>query len=472
MKLRNLFFAVIAAFSTFGAAQPAFAQSTNPFNPDFAWCATQGAVATRKANTWGCLTPGTAGQVLRTNGASADVSWQTVTGTGTVTSVGLAMPSFITVTGSPVTTTGTLTGTLASQSANQLFIAPNGSAGAPTFRSMVAADLPNAGVVTGSVITGTWPALTIGATQVTNGMLASNAVTAAKVANNTLTNGTLQQMATMTVKSNITGGTANAADNTVNAVLGAQLGTTQGNVPFRGASAWGSLSPVSGGILQSNGSGADPSWVTTAPANFVNSAAIQDNAVSTTEIADNSITASKIAGGATGASWVLVGSNSATGAATIGVNGVFSPIYTSYKIIITNLVPSLNASNVGVQTGSGGSFNTTSNYQTGATITNLSGTTSTYSSGLTVGFIIAQSSDNIAANNGINAELTLNNPSGTSNYKTVTIQSQYSGSSGTFGIYNAAGVYNLNTNAVTDIRIVPQSGTLTGSIYVYGLRPN
>jgi hypothetical protein len=41
-----------------------------------------------------------------------------------------------------VTGTGTLAGTLASQSANLFFAAPNGSAGAPTFRALVAADVP------------------------------------------------------------------------------------------------------------------------------------------------------------------------------------------------------------------------------------------------------------------------------------------------------------------------------------------
>jgi len=46
------------------------------------------------------------------------------------------------VSGSPVTTTGTLTATLASQTANTVFAAPNGSAGAPTFRALAYADLP------------------------------------------------------------------------------------------------------------------------------------------------------------------------------------------------------------------------------------------------------------------------------------------------------------------------------------------
>ena len=81
------------------------------------------------------LTAGTGISIANTSGAI------TLANTG-VTSVGLALPSFITVTGSPVTTTGTLTGTLASQTANTVFIAPNGSAGAPTFRALAYADLP------------------------------------------------------------------------------------------------------------------------------------------------------------------------------------------------------------------------------------------------------------------------------------------------------------------------------------------
>jgi hypothetical protein len=65
-------------------------------------------------------------------------------GSGTVTSVGLSLPPFITVGGSPVSTTGTLTGTLATQTADTHFAGPtSGSAAAPTFRALVAADLPS-----------------------------------------------------------------------------------------------------------------------------------------------------------------------------------------------------------------------------------------------------------------------------------------------------------------------------------------
>ena len=71
-------------------------------------------------------------------------------GSGTVTSVSLALPAIFTVTGSPVTGSGTLTGTLANQSANRVWAGPtNGAAAAPTFRSLVTADLPD-GIVTGN----------------------------------------------------------------------------------------------------------------------------------------------------------------------------------------------------------------------------------------------------------------------------------------------------------------------------------
>jgi hypothetical protein len=65
-------------------------------------------------------------------------------GAGTVTSVGLSLPNLFTVSGSPVTSSGTLTATLASQTANQVFAGPTtGSPAAPTFRALVSTDLPS-----------------------------------------------------------------------------------------------------------------------------------------------------------------------------------------------------------------------------------------------------------------------------------------------------------------------------------------
>jgi len=93
-------------------------------------------------------------------------------GSGSVTSVGLALPSEFSVTGSPVTTSGTLTGAWASQTANLVFASPNGSSGVPTFRSIVAADIPtlnqnttgSAGSVANALTAGTGVSLDSGTT--------------------------------------------------------------------------------------------------------------------------------------------------------------------------------------------------------------------------------------------------------------------------------------------------------------------
>ena len=64
-------------------------------------------------------------------------------GSGSVSSVALTMPSEFTVTGSPVTGSGTLAVTKATESANTVFAGPtSGGAVAPTFRTLVAADMP------------------------------------------------------------------------------------------------------------------------------------------------------------------------------------------------------------------------------------------------------------------------------------------------------------------------------------------
>ena len=92
-----------------------------------------------------------AGQVLSlglasstTTGALSSTDWNTFNSKGSVSSVALADDTgLFTITGSPVTTTGTLTlASLNSQAANTFFAAPNGSTGAPSFRAIVPADVP------------------------------------------------------------------------------------------------------------------------------------------------------------------------------------------------------------------------------------------------------------------------------------------------------------------------------------------
>ena len=79
-------------------------------------------------------------------------------GPGTVTSVALTAPPWLTVGGSPITTSGTLALTGTSESANLFLASPNGSSGAMTPRAIVLADLPSlsANTVLGA-LTGTTP---------------------------------------------------------------------------------------------------------------------------------------------------------------------------------------------------------------------------------------------------------------------------------------------------------------------------
>ena len=143
---------------------------------------------------------GANGKVLQSDGANT--SWQTGGGgSGTVTSVGLSLPNIFTVSGSPVTTSGTLTAVLASQSQNLFLSSPNGSSGTPSFRSIVSADVPTLNQnTTGSAATLT-TARTINGTSFdgsTNITLGSGSVTLAQMAN----------IADQTILGNNSGGSA------------------------------------------------------------------------------------------------------------------------------------------------------------------------------------------------------------------------------------------------------------------------
>ncbi|MFQ3575641.1 MAG: hypothetical protein SNJ77_04325 [Cytophagales bacterium] len=69
--------------------------------------------------------------------------WKTFGDSPSLVSIGLSMPNEFVVSGSPVTGTGTLTATWASQPPNQFFASPDGLAGTPVFRALVADDIPN-----------------------------------------------------------------------------------------------------------------------------------------------------------------------------------------------------------------------------------------------------------------------------------------------------------------------------------------
>ncbi len=100
------------------------------------------------------------GVVITTTGNTIRIAATTGgAGSGTVTSVGLALPSGVfSVTGSPVTTSGTLTGSFTNQGATTFFAGPtSGASAAPTFRTILPGDIP--GLDTAKLTSGILPAV-------------------------------------------------------------------------------------------------------------------------------------------------------------------------------------------------------------------------------------------------------------------------------------------------------------------------
>lgn len=117
--------------------------------------------------------PTSANTILYWNGTA--LVWGSVPGTGTVTSVGLALPADFAVSGSPVTGSGTLTGAWLAQPANRILSGPTTGADAtPTFRTLTNQDIPSSlsgKTIAGSTITtSTINSTTIGATTPSSGV--------------------------------------------------------------------------------------------------------------------------------------------------------------------------------------------------------------------------------------------------------------------------------------------------------------
>ncbi len=96
---------------------------------------------------------GSSNQILTV--VAGQPAWVAPATSGTVTSVAFSDGStspIYTITGSPVTSSGTITETLKTQTANTIFAGPSsGTAAQPTFRTLVTADLPTGtGTVTGT----------------------------------------------------------------------------------------------------------------------------------------------------------------------------------------------------------------------------------------------------------------------------------------------------------------------------------
>lgn len=184
-----------------------------------------------------CLNPGPANSYLLSQGTNAPPTWVSggTPGTGTVTSVNVALPSDVFANpGSAITGSGTLTVGLNSQAQNQLWASPSTVPGAPSFRSLVGADLP---LPTASTLGGV-QAQTAPTNNFQTGISTSGVPTFAQPAFSNLsgraTAAQTPQGAATTLRGNPTGALADQSDVTLGASL-AFSGTTL-NVATNGVS--------------------------------------------------------------------------------------------------------------------------------------------------------------------------------------------------------------------------------------------
>lgn len=236
----------------------------------------------------------------------------------------------------------------------------------------------------------------------------------------------LASIAAHTFLGNITGSTAVPSASSLSAILDAELGSTRGQIIYRGASTWGVLATgTSGQLLQTNGAGADPSWATvSAP--------------------------------------VLLATLTASGSSSLADTTHLTSTYSRYEIVITNLIPSTNAVSARLKFNVGGVQST--NYDTTITYQNATDTAQTT-------FIpISRTVSLSSSSNGVNAVLTLMNPSQTTTTKSIFGTGTYKDTnSAAFSNMLIAGTWTGSNAAVTGFEVTPSSGTwASGTIKIYG----
>lgn len=230
-------------------------------------------------------------------------------------------------------------------------------------------------------------------------------------------------IASHTVVANTTGGSAAPAADTLTSIIDAAIGSTQGQILYRGASAWSVLSPgTANQLLQTGGAGANPSWATVAAP-------------------------------------VLLNTVTGSGVASLADTSSITATYPSYLVIMQSLVCASASQPIYIQQHlSGGSFQSSGYVSAVAGSVTASGT---------FGVIMTSSETMTAA--GFSGEFKITNPTQTSTPKLLWGLGYYENSGLSARAVNFGGGYTGANTAVDGVQAICGSGNITGTLRVYGL---
>jgi len=367
-----------------------------------------------------------------------------------VTSVGLSVPSFLSVSGSPVTSSGAFDVT-STASKNTILAGPIDA-------SFTASIAPQSATVTGS-IAGT--VLTVSAvttgTLVVGAILSGTGITAGTQIVKQLT-GTIGGAGTYTVSASQT-----VASTTVTATYGTMTVTA---IPVGFISLGQTVS----------GSGVAVSTVVTALGTgtggagtyYVNKTQTISSSTLTTSAASGSPVFRRVVGAdqASGGR-ALLATLTANASANLSDITSFSATYLDYEIVLQNIVPVTNNVQFELTLYSGGSYQTTS-YLTYTIVWNnagAAGTTPTSFIDLSAGSRIQNT-----ASAGYSGVIKIFNPLSTTTFKQLTINATLRDTGPRQAILIGGAEWS-STNAVTGFRLQMSSGNIsTGTVYVYGYK--
>ena len=170
-----------------------------------------------------------------------------------------------------------------------------------------------------------------------------------------------------------------------------------------------------------------------------------------------------------GGAHTLISTTTVDNDATAAITGMDST-YSRYLVTVNNLVPASDGTTVYMRVIIGGSVQTGSHYPYGNNTRNSGAGAAGNESGDATSFKISKSDIGNATGENFSGEITLYNPSETSQFKNIGWRSVYTVSNGTVDSNIGGGFYKSGQAAITGISIFMSGGNITSAVIkLYGI---